>query len=57
MVADDLVTLVDENDTPIKTEGVKTITAIIEPGVDPRVLASSLIYRRRGTRSTASIGG
>jgi hypothetical protein len=46
MVADDLVTLVDENGTPIKTEGGNTITAIVEPGTDPRAVASSLIYRR-----------
>jgi hypothetical protein len=47
----DLVTLVDENGTPLRSEGDRLITAIVEPGADARAVASSLVYRRaRGDR-------
>jgi hypothetical protein len=39
--------------TPIKTpktEGGKTISAIVEPGIHPRAVASSLIYHRARNR-------
>jgi hypothetical protein len=46
IVEDGLLTLTDQSGTPLKTEGDKPITAIIEPGVDPRAVAASLTYRR-----------
>jgi len=46
VVEDDLLTLTDENGTPLQTDSGRPITAKVKDGVDPRAIASSLVYRR-----------
>jgi hypothetical protein len=45
-VEGELLTMTDENGTPIKTDRDELVTAVLEPGTDARAIAGVLTRRR-----------